>query len=91
MPVHPVKIYSASGVAVIVIVDPDSNEPPVLSIEPPAEDEALTLKKTVGTSVSCSKASFVQVISIIIDNMPNKIFFIIPIRYEKLHKLNIKN
>jgi hypothetical protein len=28
VPVHPVKRYSASGVAVIVSVDPDANEPP---------------------------------------------------------------
>ena len=40
VPVHPVKTYSASGVAVIVIVDPDSNEPPILSIDPPVEEEA---------------------------------------------------
>ena len=65
VPVHPVKRYSDSGVAVIVSVDPDANEPPVLSTEPPWEAEASTLKKTVGASVSCSNASYVQVINII--------------------------
>ena len=69
VPVHPVKRYSASGVAVIVSVDPDANEPPALSTEPPWEAAASTLKKTIGASVSSSNTSFVQVIKIIKDKI----------------------
>ena len=35
VPVHPVKTYSESGVAVIINLAPEANEPPELSIEPP--------------------------------------------------------
>jgi|TARA_B100001093_G_scaffold14560_1_gene13473 hypothetical protein len=54
------KIYSASGMAVIVSKVSDAIEPPVVSTEPPSEAEAAILKKTVGASASVcsSKASF---------------------------------
>ena len=35
VPVHPVKTYSELGVAVIINLAPEANEPPELSIEPP--------------------------------------------------------
>ena len=37
---------------------PEANEPPELSTEPPSEAETSILKKTVGSSVSSSNASF---------------------------------
>ena len=58
VPVHPVKTYSESGVAVIINLAPEANEPPELSTEPPSEAETSILKKTVGSSVSSSNASF---------------------------------
>ena len=60
VPVQPMKIYSASGMAVIVSKVSDAIEPPVVSTEPPSEAEAAILKKTVGASASVcsSKASF---------------------------------
>jgi hypothetical protein len=64
VPVHPVKTYSESGVAVIINLAPDANEPPELPTEPPSEAETSILKKTVGSSVSSSNASFWQVIRI---------------------------
>ena len=61
VPDHPVKIYSASGVAVIVSVDPAAKEPPVLLMVPPCEAEASILNITTGASDSSSNASFAQV------------------------------
>ena len=58
VPDHPVKTYSAFGVAVIINLAPEANEPPELSTEPPSEAETSILKKTVGSSVSSSNASF---------------------------------
>ncbi len=61
-PVHPINTYSESGVAVIVTVDPESKEPPVVSTDPPSEAETSILKITVGASVCSSNASFWHVI-----------------------------
>ena len=60
------KIYSASGMAVIVSKVSDAIEPPVVSTKPPSEAEAAILKKTVAASASVcsSKASFWHVIRI---------------------------
>ena len=66
VPDHPVKIYSESGVAVIVRLLPDSTDPPVVSTNPPSEAETSMLKITVGSSASVcsSNASFWHVIRI---------------------------
>ena len=66
VPDHPVKIYSESGVAVIVRVVPDSTDPPVVSTDPPSEAETSILKITVGASASVcsSNTSFWHVIRI---------------------------
>ena len=64
VPVHPTKIYSESGVAVIVTVDPDSKDPPELLTLPPSPAATSTSNRTTGISVSSSNASFAQVIRI---------------------------
>jgi hypothetical protein len=76
VPVHPVKIYSESGVAVIISLEPDAKEPPVLFTEPPSDAEALILNKTNGASVCSSNASFLHVISRKKANEKSRIFFI---------------
>ena len=67
VPVHPTKVYPFSGVAVRVIVEPDSNEPPEESTLPPSPDETSRLNTTDGSSTCSSNASLEHVIKTVIE------------------------
>jgi hypothetical protein len=57
-------LIQETGVAVIINLAPEANEPPELSTEPPSEAVTSILYKMVGSSVSSSNASFAHVIRI---------------------------